>query len=55
MNKNVFMRKMINNLIIKTQIFKIIYKNFNYKKKEFIKKSRQNIFNSKLCETLKII
>ena len=49
MNKNVFMRQIIDDLTIKTQIFKAIHKKFNHKKtKKFIKKSRQNTFNSKL-------
>ena len=40
-NKNPFMQKMINNLIIETQVFEIIHEKFNHRKKKiFIKKSR---------------
>ena len=39
-NKNVSMRKMIDNLIIKTQIFEIMHEKSDHKKrKKFIKKS----------------
>ena len=54
MNKNGFMRKVINNLIMKTQIFEAIHEKFDHKNK-FIIKSRQKIFDSKLCELTKII
>ena len=50
------MRKRIDNLIIKTQILETINKKYDHrKKKRFIKKSQQNIFNSKSCKTSKII
>ena len=32
MNKNVFMRKVIDNLIIKTQIFETVHEKSDYKK-----------------------
>ena len=55
MNKTIFMRKMDDDLIIKTQILEAMHENLDHKKKRFIKKSRQGIFNSKSCETLKSI
>ena len=38
MNKNVFMRKIIDNLIIKTQIFKIMHEKSDKKKKKTYQK-----------------
>ena len=43
-NKSVLMRKIIDEMIIKTQIFEIMHEKSDHKKrKKFIKKSRQNI------------
>ena len=55
MNKNVSMRRMIDNQAIKTQILEIMHEKLDHKKKEFIRKSRQNISDSKSCEMSRII
>ena len=54
-NKIVFMQKVTDNFIIKTKIFRAMHEKFDHKRRNFIKKSQQDIFNSKSCETLKII
>ena len=54
-NKTVFMRKIIDNLIIKTQIFEIIHKKSDYKENFFLLKNRDKIFlirNYTKCQTL---
>ena len=43
-NKNVFMRKMIDDLIIKTQTLETMHEKSDYKKKKDLSKNRDKIF-----------
>ena len=44
MNKNVFMRRMIDDQAIKTQILEAMHEKFDHKKKENLSKNRDKIF-----------
>ena len=43
-NKNVSMRRIIDDQIIKTQIFKTMHEKLNYRKKRNLSKNRDKIF-----------